>query len=212
MKRISIICSFLFLATAISAQSITTGSITYNKAQEQGIIAEYNFTEDLVKSALVNEIEKAGVKGRSAKGFTLFKAVQITQISPDIIDLYIKTERKSKKEKDKAIVYMLISKGYDNFIQPTVDAPVFDNAKNYLSSITSSIAANDLNSQVAEQEEVVKKENKKLEDYEDDMNGLEKKIKKLTADMEDKKKDIENQKAEVNKQQLVLDTLKAKKI
>ena len=109
MKKTSLIVCILFLSMATRAQNSTFGTITFDKQAEQGIIAEYNSNEDAVRAVLLQEISKAGVKGKSVKGFTAYKGVQINEIYNDVIDLYVKTERKSKKEKDKTIVSMLIS-------------------------------------------------------------------------------------------------------
>lgn len=210
MKQFFIGALLLVTAAYSNAQNIYSGNVEFDKTTQQGTIAEYNYTEDLVSNVLISEIEKSAGKSKSVKGFQLFKGVHINEISPDAIDLYVKIDRKSKKEKDKSVVYVLVSKGYDNFVTTASDASVFDNTKTFLQNITTKFAASDLSSQITEQEKLVKKEQKKLDGYSDDIKDMEKKIRKLNDDIEDRKKDIEKQKSEVSKQQGILDVLKSK--
>ena len=212
MKKTIIVCSLLIAAKWMTAQNIYVSNVDYNKQQQQGTIAEYDFTKDMVSNVLEDEMERTIGKAKKEKGFLVYRGVHVNEISPDAIDLYVKVDRKSKKEKNKALAYVLVSKGYDNFIQPNVDAQVFDNVKTYLTKMTSKMASNDLGKQIEAQEDVVKKEEKKLNNYQDDVQDMEKKIKKLNDDIAEKKKDIETQKQEVSKQQTILQVLKDKKI
>lgn len=211
MKRFLIACGLLFTIQYMTAQNIYTGNIEYNKIQQQGTMAEYNYPESMVNNVLMDEIEKVAGKSKSIKGYQLFKGVHVNAISPDIIDLYVKTERKSKKEKEKTIVYVLVSKGYDNFMQPGTDAAIFDNVKAFLQSITAKITATNVFKQIEEQEKVVKKEEKKLEAYQDDIRDMENKVKRLNNDIDGRKRDIEQQRLEISKQQAALQLLKDKK-
>lgn len=212
MKKAIMVCSLLIAAKWMAAQNIYVSNVDYNKQQQQGTIAEYNYTQGMVSKVLEDELERTVGKAKKEKGFLVYRGIHINEISPDAIDLYIKVDRKSKKEKDKAVAYVLVSKGYDNFIQPSVDAQTFDNVKAYLTKMIAKIATNDLSKQIEAQEDVVKKEEKKLANYLDDVQDMEKKIKKLNDDIAEKKKDIETQKQEVSKQQTILQVLKDKKI
>src|SRR5690606_24837821 len=90
-----------------------------------------------------------------------------------------KTTRKSKKEKDISIVTLMISKGNENFVSEAADGSLIRNAKNFLENLVPHVQAHDLNLQIAEQETVVKKANKKMEALTEEGQDLSKKQKKI---------------------------------
>ena len=61
-------------------------------------------------------MERLGYKKKESKGFLVYKGAVITDISVEPADYIIKVERKSRKEKDESVVYILMSKGEENVI------------------------------------------------------------------------------------------------
>ncbi len=208
MKKILItlavsLSSYLTKAQAVEAQ------VTYNKVNQPAVTAEFITDIDIAEKVVAEDLKTRGFgKGKSSKGFTLYQAINFTEISADKIDLYVKTEKKSKKEKDKSIITILISKGYDNFVSSTTEPKMIAAVVNYLNGLKPKFETGNLEVQIKDQEDIIKKEEKKSNNLIDDGTDLEKKKRKIEDDIINNKKEQEKQKVEVEKQKQILETLK----
>ena len=162
-------------------------------------------------NTIEEKLEKMGYKGKSAKDFTVFRGVTLPEIGTGVYDIYFMVEKKSKRDKDNAVVTMMLSKGYENFVTETEDAAIITNAKNYLDGLKLSVTAYDLEGQIKEQEAIVKKNEKKSSNLAEDGQNLESKFKKLQEQIADNKKEQIDQNSEVEKQKQILDMLKARR-
>ncbi|MGG9971160.1 hypothetical protein ACQ33O_05125 [Ferruginibacter sp. SUN002] len=211
MKKSIIICLLFLGAYSITNAQSTTAQVEYNKVSQAGIVNELPFDPGITEDAIVNKMKSLGYSGKSSKGFIVFKAVKLAELGADTYDMYYKIERKSKKEKDKSTVSLLLTKGYENFANETSDPALFANAKTFLNGLTEVVAAADLERQIEEQEAVAKKAQKKYNNSVDDGADLEKKKRQIEQDIADNIKDQANKKAEAATQQQILETLKAKR-
>ena len=124
--------------------------------------------------------------------------------------MYFKVERESKSQKDQSIIYLLVSKGYDNFISPEGDSVSFAAATEFLNGFVATTASYSLNLEIAEQEKLVTSAEKKLTSLQDDEKSLTKKIEDFQADLQKKKSDQVMQEKEIALQKSKLEELKAK--
>jgi hypothetical protein len=208
---------FLLLLIVMVAFKLTTraqayeGKIDYQKTQQSAAIIELPYNQDVVEDAIKDYMAKRGTKGSSSKGFNVFKGVKLDTGDTDPSDLYFKIERKSRKEKDVTVVTLIPTKANEDILSrsQTNDTRI-DVGKAFLNNLVPSVDAHNLDVQVGGQQEVVKKAQKKYDRMLDDQHDLEKKIKKYQDDLEENKRDQEKQQQEVQKQQQVLDALKAK--
>ena len=76
--------------------------------------------------------------------------------------MYFKVERESKSQKEQSIIYLLVSKGYDNFVSPEVDSVTFLAATAFLDGFVATTASYRLNLDIEEQEKHVKSAEKKI--------------------------------------------------
>lgn len=109
------------------------------------------------------------------------------------------------------MVTLLLSTGFEKFVNDTTGTAILAKAQEYLNGLFPVIAAYDLELQIADQEELVKKADKKYSNAVDEGESLEKKKKKLEEDIEDNIKDQATKKQEAEAQRQVLQTLKAKR-
>lgn len=208
MKKIIVFVAFAGLYFTASAQSETT-TVSYFKVDRLAVANEIPFPEKTIMNAIDNDLEKKGYKGKDTKGFTVFKSVKMPELGSAEYDLYFMAERKSRRNKDNSTLTLLISKGADNFADMTKDATLITNAMKYLENILPMITAYDLELQITEQEDAVKKADKKYSSLVDDGQSLEKKRKNIEKNIEDNKSDQEKQLTDIEKQKQILETLKA---
>lgn len=202
------------MAVIVSVDSYSQSRLvtaTYQKTPQPAIETEIPFPEKTVSDAIDDKLQKSGYKGKEGKGFVVYKGVRLSEIGPDTYDLYFGTDRKSKKEKDITKVTMMVSSGYEKFIGDTTNAVIINYARRYMDSLTSVVAAYDLEQQITEQESVVKKADKKMVNLVDDGHDLLKKKAKLEREIEENMQEQTSQKTELEKQQQILTNLKAKR-
>jgi hypothetical protein len=210
MKQVFFIMFSCCLFTGAFAQT-RPATTEYQKITRPALVNEVPFSAKTVENAIEDSFLKLGYKSSSSKGFTVFKGVHLKELGPDPLDLYFMVDKKSKRDKENSIVTMMISKGFDAFINDSSDAVTFGNAKNYLDSLRNTVASYDLEQQISAQEDEVKKADKKNSNLSDEGKDLEKKKRKLENDIKDNFKDQENQAKELDKQKQILETLKTKR-
>ncbi len=210
MKKITLLALVAFISISCFAQARLT-TAEYQKVMQPALEIEVPFTEKTVMKTIVDKLEKQGYKSSSNKGYNVFKGVRMAELGPDSYDLYFKTDRKSRKEKDNTVLTMMISSGYEKFIGDSTNSPLIGNAKEFLNKQIDASAAYDLELQITDQEDVSKKADKKLANLVDDGNDLQKKKEKIERDIADNIKKQADQKAEAEKQQQIFSTLKSKR-
>jgi len=101
--------------------------------------------------------------------------------------------------------------GFDNFASDTANIDLINSTKAYINSLREVAAAYDLELQISAQEELVKKNEKKVENLKDDANSLQKKKKKLDDEIAQNIIDQNVQRIETERQKQIMETLKSKR-
>ena len=200
MKKIVLFLSAAIFVSTIAAAQAYEGSIEYNKKKESAFVIEYTYPAEAVENAITQKMEKLGYRGKEEKGifnkdkgFRVYKNASISEISATSMDYILKVERKSRKEKDVTLLYLIINKEGANAVSQ-FDAYDMGQAKSFLNNLLPEVEAANLELQIKAQEETVTKAEKKLRGLKDDQSDLEKKLKKNQDDQTVTEKDIENQK------------------
>lgn len=207
MKKIIIIATAFFISRLVSAQAYD-GTVDYQKSKQPTAVIELPYPPGVVEDAIKDKLKRMGYTGKESKGFITFKGVRDS--AGKEMDYVLKVERKSRKEKDESVIY-LFGQGTAVDMSKSGLGSDMDYFKTTLNNMQPDIEAYNLEVQIADQEETVKKAQKKYDNLQDDQKSLEKKLKKLQDDIEDNKKDQAKQKAEIENQQKILDTLKTKR-
>lgn len=195
---------------ALSIAQAYESQVTYEKKKQKTISMDYAYPQEAVENAIVKKLESLGLQGKVEKGifnrdkgFIVFKDVLISDISEDRMDVIVKVERKSRKEKDEATLNMVLNKGGQDAI-PTMSAERVGRAKLFLTNLIPDVEEANLELQIKSQDDVVVKAEKKFKDLQDEKSDLEKKLKKNQEDLERQQKEIDSQRSS-------LDLLKSKR-
>jgi hypothetical protein len=212
MKKflLALLISGSFITSPAFAQAYES-SIDYGKKKQDAFVIDYAFSPEAAENAIVAKLEKLGYKPKEEKGFLnkdkgfkIYKSAYITEANSASLDYLFKVERKSRKDKDEATIYMVMQKDGSN-IKSSMTADDVDRAKAFLTNLRPNVEAANLELQIKAQEEVVAKAEKKLSSLKTDQVDLEKKIAKNKEDQLNTEKDIITQKTS-------LDTLRSKRI
>ena len=207
MRKVFLLAALFFIHLISYAQSYE-GTVDYQKSKQTTAILELPYPPSVVEDAIKDKMKRMGYAGKESKGFITFKGVRDS--SGKEMDYVVRVERKSRKEKDESVVY-LFGQGANIDMIKTGGGSDIDFLKTQLNKMTPDIEAFNLEVQIADQENTVKKAEKKFDNLQDDQKSLEKKLKRLQDDISDNKKDQEKQKTEIENQKKVLDTLKSKR-
>ena len=144
------------------------------------------------------------------KGYRVFKNAYVTDISADRMDYVMLVERKSRKQKDESVLYLIIQKDGGNAMAG-FDAAQMDRAKIFLNDLHPKVEEAFLEMQIKDQESVVTKAEKKYKELRDDKESMENKIKKLQDDIETNLKNQEETSRDIENQRKLLESLKLKR-
>lgn len=185
--------------------------IEFDKKKQEAFVIDFPFPPEAADNALTAKLEKLGYKAKEEKGlfnkdkgFKIYKSAFITEANATSLDYLFKVERKSRKDKDEATIYMVMQKDGSN-IKASMTAQDVEQAKSFLNNLRPNVEAAKLELDIKAQEEVVSKAEKKLRTLKDEQAELEKKLAKNKEDQLNTEKDIITQKT-------TLDTLRSKRV
>lgn len=210
---------FLFCVSA-SAQSVST-AVKYDKENKQGLMLYLPYSQDVAEGTILSKLKEIGYepqskgslfwKNNKVNGFYVFKGVTLRGDNPQLVDLYFKVERRGSKKDNQSVMYLLTSKGTENFINDASDTAAYSAAQNFLNGFTTETASYKHTLDIKAQEETVKKAEKKFSDLQDEERDLNKKITKLQDDLRKNKEAQVSQQAAIEAERKKLDDLKGVK-
>ena len=118
MKKVmSLVAAMLLVCATISAQNAKVETIEFNKKNVQGVSLPLpGYSVEVVKGALEQRLEKGvGLKGSNSKGWRTYLAQQFLEIGSMNFDIYTMVNTIGKKKDATTVVYVLVSKGNENF-------------------------------------------------------------------------------------------------
>ena len=210
MKKLYFLAAMALFSTYSFAQARLT-TAEFQKAMQPAVEIDIPFPEKTVMKTIVDMLEKKGYKGKDTKGYYTFKGVVLPELGNSSYDLYFKTDRKSRSQKDNTILTLLVSGGYEKFIGDSTGSALIGNVKTFLNKQIDASAAYDLEMQITDQDETTRSAEKRLASLIEDGQSLQKKKEKLEKEIQDNIKKQADQKTEAEKQTQIFNTLKGKR-
>ena len=205
MKLIILVIISAMITLNVNAQSLT-GITSFNKSPQSSLIYNLPFSDEAVSGGIETKMIPFG-KPRKMKGFLMYKNVRIPEISNDALTIYFGADKKSNKDNSNAVLTMLLANEANRFYTIEENKELFSKAAIYLNTFEPAVAAASLELQIKEQDEVIKKTDKKLKNLRDDKIDFENQKKKLESKIEQNTNDIIKQEQDVTKQKELLDSL-----
>jgi hypothetical protein len=187
------------------------GIAEFNKKEVPAVIGEIPYQQDITKDGLQKYFEKLGYKSKKAKDYFLYNGISLPQLGSQPLDLYFMVDRKSRQDKGTSVITLLVSTGFENFINDSTNPDLIAASRIYLTNLREVVAEYDLDLQIENQEDVIKKAEKKFINLQEDGMDLEKKKKKIEEEIAKNIVDIAQQKVEKERQKQILDNLKSKR-
>lgn len=174
---------FVLLALAaftpsLYAQGAHDANIRAGKVDRPAVMIEYPFSKGITENAVRDRLEKAGLgKPKSDKGFMSYPGVKWAELSPALVDVHVKVD--ANKGDNQSSIAILVSKGYDNYINSTTDPAMIAFLKAFLEGLLPDIKAGQLLGEIAGQEEILKRAEKDYGKVDDEGKRLEREKEKL---------------------------------
>ncbi|GAB4091467.1 hypothetical protein [Flaviaesturariibacter terrae] len=214
MKKFLFAASMLLFGYTGFSQA-TEGSVKVARDLKPAAVIELPYPEDIVTAALTDYLSK---KGRSRtddiKGFITFRNTQSTTEVNGNADLHLKIDRKSRQEKGRTLVSLLLtaptpgdtSAGGQHYMN-------MEEAKAFLNGLVASIDAYSLEDSIRDQNALVIKAESRYKSLSQDGASLEQKRLNVEKDIRENKAAIENQDREVTLQkQKLADLVRQRKM
>jgi hypothetical protein len=205
MKKTILFFSIL-LVSLLSYGQAQEGTVEYQKRLQPAAVIELPYPPSVVDAAMNDYLSKKGKSRKdNVKGFSTFRNTDPVQSDSINADLYFKTERKSRKEKEVTVISLLVMPAEEQNNTSNLHYLKMDDAKNYLNELASSISEYNLEQTIKDQNDAVIKAETKYKnlvsdgnDLENKRTAIEKKIADNKNDQQQQLKEIENQKQKLS--------------
>jgi hypothetical protein len=200
MKRIKniLLTTLIMFSTVIIFAQAAPVSTMIEKENRNAVMIEIKQPVDITTAALQEKLQRAGLNEKVKKGVASYKGVVLSEISKDKIDVYTKVE---SGPNNTSLVYMAVSKGYNNFTSSDADTVITQNVEAFLNSFVKDADNHFADVGISNQ---IKDESKSEKEYQKLLNEQ--------SDLEKKKSKIENRLVEIqnelNVRKINLDKMK----
>lgn len=213
MKNIFLSSLIILTYCTVSGQAVFQ-NINYNEKLEPGLVLELPNKPEIVQKTVLEKLMVTGYKPETTgalfwksdkvNGFYVFKQVTLPELKNQTLDLYLNVE-KLENYKNKTKLYMLVSKGYDNFISPDSDTEIYRAARSFLNSFIEETAAFKLRISIEELKESIADSEKSMRSLTEHENEMVKKMDNLNEDLRKNKEDQEKLQNKLQQQNSTLE-------
>jgi hypothetical protein len=210
MKHIKIIM--------LTAASLFSGIFLYGQAREASVMIDkenrnavmitIDQPEKITRDALNQRLERSGLKERPRNGVVSYKGVTLSEISPDKVDIYTKVE---EGPNNSSVVYMAVSRGYNNFTNSSVDSTITENVKTFLQSLVKDANYHSADVGIKNQIKDVVKDEKSYQRLLDEQRELQKKKAEIESRLAEILNELNAKEQGINKKKSGVEDAKAKR-
>lgn len=176
------------------------------------------YSEEVAEGTILAKLKEIGFEPESkgslfwkqnkVNGFYVYKGVALQGETPQLVDLYFKVDRRGSKKDAQSVMYLLTSKGGENFVSETSDAVAYAAAQKFLNGFTAETASYKHTLDVQAQEETLRKAEKRFTELQEEDLDLTKKIARLQDDLRRNKEAQETQKATIENERRKLEEMR----
>jgi hypothetical protein len=208
MKKLVFII-LMTLGFATYAQTAQSTQVEYIKTKVPGVsiaIAGYDVT--FIQNALIQQLEKnAGLKGTNSKGFRVYLSQNYPDFGTLNYDIYTLVKKASKKD-SFITVYLLVSKGNDNFVSQNMDNELTEKMKEFLTNFVSFLKDFERIQKVDQLTGNIKQLEKEQSALMKDRDKIQKELLSTEKKFKDKEKEVNTKAGEIQKAKAALEALK----
>lgn len=193
-NRFFAIAALVFLfSLPVFAQQYKTEHVEFNGVKYPAYSKVVNVSEDQAIAAVREIFSSRGIQPKTMKGFLIYRNVVLPAIgNNDRNDLFIKVEREGKKNENQSKLYAIITRpgaiSEDKPLKSEKGAAsgvaLAAGGAQLFEAVTPALENQEYLNSVLEQEEAVRKAEKKLKGLEEDSVRMNKQLTKLQEDLQ----------------------------
>lgn len=211
MKRYIYACWLLLLSFPALAQSVE-GRVEYQKNKYRAAVLEVPYPPQQVEEAFDQYLKKQGAPGSPVRGFRLYRNVKLNGQRNFYGDLYVNTEKKSRREKEATTISVVVGRPNETITNRSPDDDYgLAEAKDFLNRMVAEVSAHSLDQAILAQEEALKKSNRKYDDLMADSSELVRRQTELNEKIGKNGESLKAQRASIAKEKEMLEGMKNKK-
>jgi hypothetical protein len=207
------ICCSLFANAQAPIEPVKRydGTLDHQKTKQPVSILEFRYPERDLEAALERYIDKMGVQVKSSRGLNYAKQVKFRADDTRYFDLYYKVEGSGRGAAANAILSVILAEPGEDILlrdpknqevaKATANSPA---AQAFFNGLGAAVGIYDLEKRIAEQDDVLKKAERKQSD-------LEKRKQKLEKELSENAEDLKKSASELEKAKAVLEQIKAER-
>jgi multidrug efflux pump subunit AcrB len=198
MKKLKILLlttATLFLTVVVFGQARTVSTMI-EKENRNAVMIEINQPLDITTDALQQKLQREGFNEKIRKGSASYKGVVLSEISKEKIDLYTKVEQGPN---NTSVVYMAVSRGYNNFTNSEADNAIIENTKAFLNAFVKDADNHFADVDISNQIKVQNKSENEYQQLLDEQRDLEKKKSKIDIRLTEIQNELNARKADIDK-------------
>lgn len=190
----------LCLSLSLAAQNAAEVRTKYNKVDVPAVEVSYDYSKELVDKALTDYLLQNFKRKKSSRGFDLYENAFWPAVAEQPISVFTKVTG----GKNSSTITMLIATASMVFYSSTDNKTYIDNLKVFLNGFEPELAKAQLNQNITEQTDEVKKVEDKITKNLKEANKLKSDKEKLEKDIVNNAKELEelNKKLEEEKNKL----------
>jgi hypothetical protein len=202
----------------LTATALLSGMVMYGQASDASVMIDnenhnavkitIDQPEKITRDALQQRLERSGLKEKSKKGVTKYKGVTLSEISPDKVDIYTKVE---SGPNNSSVVYMAVSKGYNNFTTSNADSSLTENVKTFLQSFVKDAANHSADVGITDQISALNKDEKNYQNLLNEQQDLQKRKSNIEKRLTDIQTELNLKKDAIDKKKSGVEDAKVKR-
>ena len=201
MKKVAFLILTMTVSVSVFSQSAREAIVKFNKQDVPCISYETaDYDAKVTTAALKNRLEKvAKLKGGNASGFRFYPSQAFVEFGTLNYDIYTKVVSMGKKKNQKTVIYLLVSKGNENFESAAKDPELAANMKAFLDNfVTTYLRQFDIELKYESQKKLIAKLEKEHKSLNSDKAKLEKQLEKTEKAITAKQDEITKAKSLLN--------------
>jgi hypothetical protein len=205
--RIALTLAVLIFAVCGYGQA-RDGSVMIDNANRNAELITINQPVKVAVDALQQRLERSGLKEKGKDNVWAYKGVILSEISADKIDIYTKVEQGPN---NTSVVYMAVSRGYNNFTNSAADSTITQNVKTFLESFIRNADERSADVGISNQINDVNKDQKAYDKLMDEQGDLQKKKTKIENRLAEIQTELVTRQGTITKKKADIDDAKAKR-
>lgn len=207
LKITTLTAATLFSSLYMNGQP-REASVMIDKENRNAVMIAIDQPEKITREALQERMERSGLKEKSRNGVVKYKGVTLSEISPDQVDIYTKVE---DGPNNSSVVYMSVSRGYNNFTSGAADSSITQNVKNFLQAFVTDAANHSADIGIANQISDVNKGEKAYQRLLDEQKDLQAKRSSIDNRLAEIQNELAAKSDEINKKKSGVEDAKLKR-